>query len=93
LTASTTTQVIRFRNFCHAASSTLSLMCGFEFVSIICRKASCVMLSLPTQMMRAVAGKSLATSRAYIAGKSLRIARSPLPPKKTRSKSEIAMGV
>jgi hypothetical protein len=38
-------------------------------------------------------GRSLATSRAYIAGRSLRIARSPLPPKKTRSKSESAMGV
>jgi hypothetical protein len=44
-------------------------------------------------MMRALAGKSCATSRAYIAGSSLRIARSPLPPKKTRSKSEIAMGL
>src|SRR5450830_1575140 len=70
-----------------AAFRVLALMCGRELVSTIFRKASWPLSWRPTQMMRAVGGKSLATSRAYMAGSNLRIAKSPLPPNRTRSKS------
>src|SRR5471032_2091892 len=83
---------MRALNLAHAAAVTAgALMCGLDVVSTMFRNSSWVLSWRPTQMMRAFSGRSLATSRAYIAGSSLRIARSPLPPNRTRSKSVSAI--
>ena len=77
---------------CHTPGSMLSRwICGLDCCSTTSMNSSLLLLSRPRQIMRALATRSRARSRAYSAGSSLRIARSPVPPNKTKSKSEIAI--